>query len=89
MLQKNSSTIANRKNHNDVLENHRCLSTKQLEQDHNGTSIVPAYKLFKSVLRIKRVTAVYCREFNMPHFLQKVIGGLLANLKPSFVKHHD
>ena len=40
-----------------------------MEKDNDGARIVVACKLLKSALRIKRGTAVYCREFNTPQFL--------------------
>lgn len=64
-----SSTIANHKNCNDVLDQHHCLPTNQLEQDHNGTRLVAACKPMKSALRICQI------------FLLKRIGGLLGSLK--------
>ena len=52
-----------------MLEKHRCLPAKQLEQDHNGARIVVAWNFLKSALIRKRGTIVYCWEFNMPQFL--------------------
>ena len=53
MVKHFSSTITNRKNCNDVLENHRYLPTNQSEQDHNGARIVTECKLIKLALRKK------------------------------------
>ena len=55
-----SSTINNRKNYDSVLEQHPCLLTNQLEQDHNGARIVAVCRLLKSSLRLKTVTYVCC-----------------------------
>ena len=44
MVKYFSSTISNRKNYNDI----RCLQTKQLDQDHDGTRIVVACKITKT-----------------------------------------
>ena len=69
MVKHFSSTITKCKNYNDELQQHRCLPTNQLEQDHDGTRIVVACKLMKSSLRMKRGTAENCREFKMPEFV--------------------
>ena len=65
------STISNCKNCNEMLDEHRCLPTNQLEQDHNGTRIVATCKLIKSALRIKRGAKECCREFKLPDFLNE------------------
>ena len=40
MVKHFSSTIANQKIYDSVLEKHRCLPTNKLEQHHDGTRIV-------------------------------------------------
>ena len=71
MVKYFSSTMANRKIFNSMLDNHRHIPTNHMEQDHNGTRIVAAFKLIKSALRLKRGTKEYCREFELPDFINE------------------
>ena len=66
---KKSYVSSNRKNHNAMLAKHVCLSENQTEQDHNGTRIVSAHKLIRSVLRVKRGVKEHFREFKVRDFL--------------------
>ena len=85
MVKHFSSTIANRKNCNSALEKHLCLPGIQLEQDHDGTTIVVVCKSLKLVLRTKRGTIVCYHEFDMRQFLAKddwkTVGGFEAILR--------
>ena len=69
MVKHFSSDSANRKKCDSELEEHRCLSTTQLEQDHNGTRIVAAHRLLKLALRLKTGTHLFSNKFNMLSFL--------------------
>ena len=64
-----SLTISNRKKFDSVLWKHHFLTTNQLEQDHNCSRIVTAFKLLKSSLRTKRGTPFCYKKFNTPQFL--------------------
>ena len=54
MVKHFSSTSLNRKNYNAILTKYPYLPTNQLEQEHNRTRIVAAYKLMRYALRVKR-----------------------------------
>ena len=88
-VKKKSSTNANRKNYDSVLEKHSCLPTKKLEQDYDGARIVAGCKLLKSSLRIKRGTLVCCQQFDTPNFLTEDELKTVGDLKPFLVMHHD
>ena len=69
MVKYFSSTITNRNNYNDVLEQHPYFLKNQLEQGHTGTRIAAACKLIKPALSMKRGAVLCCREFKTPEFL--------------------
>ena len=64
-----SSASTNRKKYDSTLDEHWCLPTNQLEQDHNGISVVAVHRLLKSSFRLKTGTHFYCTKFNAPPFL--------------------
>ena len=68
-----------------MLDKHRYLPRKQLQQDYNSARIVAASKLLKSALRIKRGTIACCYDYKMPLFLTeddcKTVGGFEAIIR--------
>ena len=74
-----SSGIENRNKHDSALKNHRHLPTNKLDQDHNGTRIVAAFKLLKSALRIKTGTFFIAISLGCHTFLQKGNGRMWLN----------
>ena len=68
MVKHFSSTMKNRKNHNAMLDKHRCFPTNQLEQDRDGTKIISPCKLIKLALIIKIGAKECCRKFKLHNF---------------------
>ena len=64
-----SSSSTNLKNHDTMLQNHRCLPASQLQQDLNGARVSAKHKMLRLCLRAKRGTHECCAQFNAEPFM--------------------